>query len=229
MMQCRMCSQRMTRAGKLCRECERELERARQVGATVGESARDAFVDVPASAGWPWMLRAPVVIIAAAFAAGVAGAVALHVADASRGRVASRSVMVDAVLSPGLRQISLGVSQPPSTEPDEVNVKANRRVAAAPPARARQAVSPPALAQQTVSPPLMAAPEVRQVAIPMPPSRASGAHANPAHALDDALARCADEAFFARPACEERARTRHCADAAAPLPQCAAPTREYGQ
>ena len=35
MMRCRMCSQRLPRPGKLCRECERELDRARLAANTV--------------------------------------------------------------------------------------------------------------------------------------------------------------------------------------------------
>ena len=35
MTKCRMCSQRLTRPGKLCRECERELQRARAAAASV--------------------------------------------------------------------------------------------------------------------------------------------------------------------------------------------------
>jgi len=39
MKQCRMCSQRLTRPGRLCRECEHELQRARHVGLAIGELA----------------------------------------------------------------------------------------------------------------------------------------------------------------------------------------------
>jgi hypothetical protein len=46
--------------------------------------------------------------------------------------------------------------------------------------------------------------------------------------LADALARCGEERFLARPDCEQRARARYC-DAASALPQCMPATREYGQ
>ena len=49
--------------------------------------------------------------------------------------------------------------------------------------------------------------------------------------LADALETCSHETFFARIACEHRARTRFCEAAGAPqIPQCAEPPpREYGQ
>jgi hypothetical protein len=49
-------------------------------------------------------------------------------------------------------------------------------------------------------------------------------------AFSDALARCGDATFFARIACEERARTRYCDGAASQLPQCAEEfPRDHGQ
>ena len=36
MTHCRMCSQRLTRPGRLCRECERELDRARATAESAG-------------------------------------------------------------------------------------------------------------------------------------------------------------------------------------------------
>jgi len=204
MMQCRMCSQRLTRPGKLCRECECELERARYVD--VGDAAAEgALLETLSitSDRWPSTLRAPGAIIAAAFALGLVGAAALHVADASHVVVASHSVMLDVAAPHGLRRVSLGVSRDDGVE--------------RPQARTNSSAPAP-----------MPAPEAPKVVLHTPTPRKADVPADPARALGDALSRCGDESVFARPACEERARARHCADAVA-LPQCAVDVRDYGQ
>jgi hypothetical protein len=230
MMQCRMCSQRMTRAGRLCRECECELERARQAGVTIGDSEPDGSLDAPAPARWPARLRAPFAIVATAFVVGIAGAVALHVADASRGHVASRSVMLDADAPPDLPQVSLDADAPPDLP--QVSLDDSAAVPAERAQGSAQAVAPPAI----VRPMLAQAPVAQPDSVSEAPKAAAAAlarheprvPAEPARALDDALARCGHESFFARPGCEERARAQHCKDATA-LPQCAVAAREYGQ
>ncbi len=106
MMQCRMCSQRMTRPGKLCRECERELDRARFAGASVGElGAAVALIDASRMAGTGdgagrlARLRSRGPVIAFAFTIGLAGAAALHVAQRSSAAVTPGSVMLDRDIS----------------------------------------------------------------------------------------------------------------------------------
>ena len=244
MMQCRMCSQRLTRPGRLCRECECELERARQVGVAAGEpAAAGELLDVPAivGGGWAAPMRAPVAIVATAFAVGIAGAVALHVADTSHVRAPSRSVMLATGIVPqdGALHEAAAASWRVAT--------ARARVAAEPMTRqgaqpiTQRVVQPGAqtgsqtgaqTGAQTDAPPGTqtgaTSPEPRRMAW-QAPAAGDGVRADPAHALGVALSRCGDESFFARPACEERARARYCADAAASLPQCAVRVREYGQ
>ena len=79
-MHCRMCSQRLTHAGKLCRECERELQRARTAAASVDtlastvppiDAARMASAD---SSGWARRIRSRPTVLVAAFSVGIATA-----------------------------------------------------------------------------------------------------------------------------------------------------------
>jgi hypothetical protein len=64
---------------------------------------------------------------------------------------------------------------------------------------------------------------------PVQQASASVEQADPSRALDSALGRCADESFFARPACEEQARARYCDGGSAESARCAQPARDYGQ
>ena len=218
MMQCRMCSQRMTRAGRLCRECECELERARHAGLAAGVSVPAVLPDAPARAGWPAMLRAPGAIIGVAFAVGVAGAVALNLPDASHARVASQSVMPGVAPPAGVDAGSLVASQVAPAARAEVRVTTYVQPTVAKPTsvESSRAAAP--------NPP----PETPKVASRAPAPREHAMPDDPARALDAALSRCGHESFFARPGCEERARARYCADATA-SPQCAVPVRDYGQ
>jgi hypothetical protein len=95
-MKCRMCSQVLTRPGKLCRECERELERARRADFAVDELAEivmrsDAGAPVR---GWSTKLRTPRNVIALAFCVGIAGAVSAAFVQHDSSRT-PRSVMLD--------------------------------------------------------------------------------------------------------------------------------------
>ena len=105
-MHCRMCSQRLTGPGKLCRECERELERARFAGVFVdAPAAAVPLVDVARMAGTEnggavfERLRSPGSIIAAAFTVGLVGAIALNLAQRSNAANAQVSVMLDRDIS----------------------------------------------------------------------------------------------------------------------------------
>jgi hypothetical protein len=97
MMHCRMCSQRLTRPGKLCRECERELQRARDAGASVGELTPPApMIGASRMAGTLLArLRSPGPVVAAAFAVGVLSAVSLHVVRYSTAATSPVSVMLE--------------------------------------------------------------------------------------------------------------------------------------
>lgn len=97
MMHCRMCSQRLTRPGKLCRECERELQRARYAGVSMDELLPSApMIGASRMAGtWLARLRSPGPVVAAAFAVGVVSAATLHVVRYATAAAASGSVMLE--------------------------------------------------------------------------------------------------------------------------------------
>lgn len=205
MKQCRMCSQRLTRPGRLCRECERELDRARHAGVTVGELAPEVAVpDASRVAGfsamrWP---RTPGTLIAAAFAIGTLCAIALHALEPSaHAAVATDSVML--VAPPAPRHVPL-VKAPIAARV--------ARVREADPVRVTSV-----------------APGVQAIAMHASPASEPGVARDAARTLDDALARCGEETFFARPACEERARARHCGAGSEASPRCVASARDYGQ
>ena len=241
MMQCRMCSQRLTRPGRLCRECEHELKRAEHAGYSIGEaSPLDALAQAQPLAGREWLarLRAPGSVVTVAFAVGIAGAVTLHLADRSEAAQPRGSVMLD--LNPGkVRQVSIvspgavanAESQPvPVAAETTVGVSSQAATNAGNPAasstpgssaarsRPRRPVQAAAL-EAREAPENAAATTERPAMAPAPDASA---------AFGDALARCVDEPFLQRPACQERARARYC-DAASPLPGCVPPPREYGQ
>jgi len=233
MKQCRMCSKTLTRPGRLCRECERELSRARFAGLSAGEPPLVGVVpETLPTAGNEWLahVRAPASVVAIAFAFGVAATVTLQVIEHSEAAVAHDSVMlgshaasarqVSIVSSGAAAASSLAASEPVPVDASEtvdvmsapVSGKAKRAVAAvrvAAPMRTVDASHETAGAPAAVEP------------VPAP------AH-DSAAALDEAFARCGDEPFLARPDCEQRARARYC-DATTALPQCMPPTRDYGQ
>ena len=124
MTKCRMCSQRLTRPGRLCRECERELDRER---AAVDGLA--AVVQLPDSGGLGpeaaslGALRSRTVALFAAFVIGIGIAASAYVVQGARSaRDAGTSVMIDRDLS--------------GIKPREVRA----------PAQAQRAVAPAALA-----------------------------------------------------------------------------------
>ena len=120
MTKCRMCSQRLTRSGRLCRECERELDRERAAAdglAAVVELPDSAGVSpVPARFGAP---RTRTVALFAAFAIGTGIAASAYVIHGTRSaHEAGASVMIDRDLS--------------GIKPREVRAPAPPRVSAAP-------------------------------------------------------------------------------------------------
>ena len=101
MTKCRMCSQRLTRPGRLCRECERELDRER--AAVEGFAA---VVQLPGSSG-PGAegatfgaLRSRTVALSAAFVIGIGIVASAYVVQGARSaHGAGTSVMIDRDLS----------------------------------------------------------------------------------------------------------------------------------
>jgi hypothetical protein len=100
-----MCSQRLTRPGKLCRECERELQRAQAVAASVDDlSSAIPVIDAAGMAtadslDWPGRMRSRPPVVAIALSAGFAIAVGLYVIRGPNTAAPIDSVMVDRDLS----------------------------------------------------------------------------------------------------------------------------------
>jgi hypothetical protein len=235
MTQCRMCSQRMTRPGKLCRECERELQRARYAGVSLGEIEPVLAAEPSRMVAGDWLarLRSPGSMIALAFAVGVAATVALHVVDNSEAAVTHGSVMLDARQLSGLRQVSIvsASAAADDSSPQAATVVPPMLTRASIPISVRAATSTSTHARVRTPAPVVAqaeASEAPRIAMHQAPPHAASATLDPERALGDALARCGDEPFLGRPSCEQRARARYC-DSAAPLAQCAVPVRDYGQ
>ena len=231
MTQCRMCSQRMTRPGRLCRECERELQRARFAGVSLGEiepMVASAEASRLVANDWLARIRTPGSAIAVAFAIGVAATVALHVADNSEAAITHGSVMLDAQQVSHLRQVSIAsASAAAADDARRQAIGALEPVRTTPPksstpdARSRVAPRTTAIAQAETD-------EESHVALQRPPAHAVAPTFDVEDALRNAIAHCGDEPFLARPSCEQQARARYC-DSAAPLPQCVVPARDYGQ
>ena len=245
MTNCRMCSQRLPRPGRLCRECERELDRARAVAASVDTlSPAMPLVDVARLAneppgGWSAQLRSRPTVVVGAFAVGIAAAIAFYVVDLSHASAPGASVMIDRDLTNVRPRDRRAVTPPFQAEhapraavtqslPAEqvVRVTATPRNAVVPVARTPTMVT---AAATTNASPVSAGsqPSITAAA----PARAEPASYDRVLGLADALESCSHETLFARVACEHNARTRFCEAAGAPqIPQCAErPAREYGQ
>src|SRR4029079_3532328 len=100
-MQCRMCSQRLTRPGKLCRECDQELARARAAAASAqGLSSVSSLIESSEAAseyrlaGTSRLGAAPV-LVAAAFVVVIGAAIALYSVERSPALGSAASVMID--------------------------------------------------------------------------------------------------------------------------------------
>jgi hypothetical protein len=104
-MHCRMCSQRLTRPGRLCRECEQELERARAAAASLDNlSSESPLIDtarqtVAEAVSWTERLRSRPTVVVAALSIGIASALVLYVVQASHAAGKPESVMIDRDLS----------------------------------------------------------------------------------------------------------------------------------
>ena len=212
MMHCRMCSQRLTRPGRLCRDCERELDRERFAAASV-EGLGDTLptFDGPGVAGSRSerlaFARPRATIVAFAFALGLAGAAALYLAE--RAAPAQQSIMLER---------DLGAIKPRAFVPMAHDARAAARAAS----DARTTGT-----GQMV--PVRGQPAREGADDAVAASAHPDARLDRVLAFSDALAQCTGERYFSRLACEQRARARYCAGADQ-LPQCAdeAP-RDHGQ
>jgi hypothetical protein len=244
MTHCRMCSQRLPRPGRLCRECERELDRARAIAASVDTlSPAMPLVDVAQLAneppgGWSAQLRSRPTVVVGAFAVGIAAAIAFYVVDLSHASAPGASVMIDRDLTNVRPRERRAVTPPLPAEPVQravgtqslpaeqvVRVTATPRNAVVPVARTPTMVA----AATTNASPVPAASQPTMTAAA--PAREEAASYDRVLGLADALETCSHETLFARVACEHHARARFCEAAGAPqIPQCAErPAREYGQ
>ena len=205
MMQCRMCSQQLTRPGKVCRECERELARARHAAISV-EGLETAMPEIepdplaPASAlsaSQRRGLRVPLLV--AAFALGIGATAGVYTMQRTAG--AGESVMLDRDVTRIQPRVLPSRAARAERDGDELRGPA-RALNVLPAVQVREA------------------PKRRLVAVTSQPAGEQPVRFDRVLALSDALAQCAPESFFSRLACEQRARTRYCDGAAGRLPQC---------
>jgi hypothetical protein len=223
MSKCRMCSQRLTRPGKLCRECERELQRARAAAESVDTlSSAIPVIDAarvaePAPLGFAARLRSRPSVLAIAFSVGIASAAVLYFAQDPRPAAAPGSVMLDRDLS-GIRARG---ADPPAARIAPARPRTDAMLATA--AEDRGATPRP----QPPGPDRRKPVVVTMAATASQPAPATYDRVLAlAHALDE----CAQESLFGRIACEHRARMRYCEGAAGRIPQCLqAPPRDAGQ
>ena len=227
MTKCRMCSQRLTRPGKLCRECERELQRARAAAASVDTlSSAIPVIDAgrnaaPEGFGFATRLQSRPAVLVVAFSVGIATAAALYVVRGSHAAAAPESVMIDRDLThirprvtgmPSARPAS-SASLPGGSKPNDSATRSADNAA-----MSRRAAS----ASERGQPVMVAIAATASRPAPIALDRVLGL----AHALDG----CASETLFARIACEHRARMRYCDGAAGRIPQCLeAPPRDSAQ
>jgi hypothetical protein len=251
MMQCRMCSQRLTRPGKLCRECGHELERARFAGASVDDVAALPVIDASRMAGTEHgagrfaTLRSRASIITLAFTLGLVGATVLHLAQRPTATMTPGSVMLDRDLSnlhprsfarasadapaSGTARLHDAPVQHagPAEQPADAGADAARdnvpRGAAQ--RRVKLHVQPVSATDEGSNAADRSAPPVRDLRAQIVATPVASTEPRAGYdrvlAFADALARCGGETFFERIACEGRARMHHCSGALAQLPQCA--------
>lgn len=247
MMQCRMCSQRLTRPGKLCRECERELGRARAVAASVDMLSGVPLIDASRMAGappadaWRARLRSRPALLVTAFSIGLATASAAYVAQRTHAVSPPASVMLDRDLR-NVRPRSFGAPataqvanfQPTGSPSAAAPERAQNAQPASPPessprhanaARATRVVGGVATAtgstldaQRVATDADRSNPTLMPVGAAAPGRAADGL--DRVLALSNALDTCAQEPLFSRIACEYQARLTYCAGVAERIAQC---------
>lgn len=246
-MQCRMCSQRLTRPGKLCRECDRELARARSLTAsTEGLAAMPlpldpSAIEIQDGFAWTSRLTSRTALVVGAFVMGSALAAALYAVE--HARASGESVMLGDLrhLAPIERPIAARFASV-SAEPARSDAQGHAADAtierSTTPSRG---VTRPAERRTTI---VFTTPRKESTA-----TTANGAESDAtttvasttlvttSHSHDrvlglaDALDVCSREPLFVRIECEQRARGRFCmAPGGNEIPQCAErPLRDYGQ
>ena len=189
-----MCSQRLPRPGRLCRECEQELELAQSARSLAGpvHGTQPDELYLAGLSGWK-RFPARLIVVVAAFVVGVSAAAAVYGLRGSSND--GGSVMID-------RYHGARVARPQaSAESAVVSTTAT-----------------PALVRVTVvSPGAQKAIDANAEADAQPARHSF----DRVLGLADALDACAREHYFERLACEVRARARYCEGAAATIPQCA--------
>jgi hypothetical protein len=260
-----MCSQRLPRPGKLCRECEREIQRAQAAAASVDDlSSALPVIDAAGMAtadslDWPGRMRSRPPVVAIALSAGFAIAVGLYVIRGPNVAAPIDSVMIDRDLSSvqprdmrAPAALATAVSGAPAAQSASAIGVSAAHVAAtrAPVANARTVASAPAAAGDATRGADETADRGRNAADvadaarkpatdtarrpagagePKAPELVATAGHDRVLTLAAALDGCAEESFFARIACEHRARARYCEGAGSRLPECAEPLpREHG-
>ena len=238
MMRCRMCSQRLTRPGRLCRECEHELDRSRAAASVDTLSSAMPLIDatraVEPASGWSARLRTRPVMLAVAFAVGVAGAATFHLTQPTGGPGGGSSVMLDRDLTRVTPRSTRTVA--PAVPPPTSASGGVERAASPPRAevgRARIEGETPGAGRRRVvqvaesGTPVMLA--VTGATVPTA-SPAAPAPFDRVLALSHAIDACAKESLFDRIACEQHARTRYCAGIESQVPQCGAMSpRDHGK
>jgi hypothetical protein len=246
-MQCRMCSQRLTRPGKLCRECDRELARARSLTAsTEGLAAMPlpldpSAIDMQDRLAWTSRLTSRTAIVVGAFVIGSALAAALYTVE--HARASGESVMlgdlrhVEPVERPAAARFAAVSAEPARDDAQGQTVDAS----AGRPTTPARAVTRPVERRTTIvftTPPKESTASTGNAAeSEVPTTVASTTLVTTSHSHDrvlglaDALDVCSREPLFVRIECEQRARGRFCmAPGANEIPQCAErPLRDYGQ
>ena len=248
-MQCRMCSQRLTRPGKLCRECDQELARARATAASAeGLSSVSSLIQASEAASedrlaWTARLGSRPALVAAAFVVGVVAAIALYSVEGSHASGSATSVMIDRDLSnirPRERATPRGTAQEERAAPIENQAQASDAVPAQRPVQSQRGAARATERRTTVVFTTVAsnAPPATPRSDDAPPGAIAAAPTAPAGdgldrvlGLADALETCSHQPIFARVACEYRARARYCEEpGGGQIPQCAdRPPRDYGQ
>jgi len=216
---CRMCSQRLPRPGRLCRECEQELNFGRSSATTLGGvPSTDPDADARLAMLGAGAVRLPrATIVVGAFVAGITLAAAVYALNPWPGTGTRGSVMIDRDLS------SIHARTPHRPVARGATAAANGDVASHKPARSADAPVPMPVVATASSTDVQRSPRDERAA-----SQARVAY-DRVLGLANALDGCAPQSPFARLACEQRARARFCEGADGQLPQCTdTPARRYG-
>jgi hypothetical protein len=246
-MQCRMCSQRLTGPGKLCRECDRELARARSLTAsTEGLASMPLPLDPSAlelqdGLAWTSRLTSRTAIVVGAFVIGSALAAALY--SVEHARASGESVMlgdlrhVEPIERPVAARFAAVSAEPAGGDAQGHAVDATIERSTTPSRAATRPAERRTAIVFTTRPNDSAATPVNGAESDTTTTVASAALVTTSHnhdrvlGLADALDVCSREPLFVRIECEQRARGRFCmAPGANEIPQCAErPLRDYGQ